>query len=191
MGKKQRGYFCFFSSSIIFEALRGPIGSLGPLLRPAPPPRFAAAISVSGHDGLFLRLLLLRLSPARPLSRHTDLANTNVRAGICGFGWGGGVDLSCPLTPPLSVNIWRRVCVKVADAAVSVESEKKEMNRIWNWFWKEERVHRDASQSIVLDPHSSPALSPSLEPLLHASAGSGPSGDALTGNRSWTVSVQV
>lgn len=121
----------------------------GPLLRPAPPPRFAAAISVSGHDGLFLRLLLLlRLSPARPLSRHTDLANTNVRARICGFGWGGGgFDLSCPLTPPLSVNIWHRVCVKVAEMAVSVTSERKEMNRIRNRFWKEERVHRGAAQT--------------------------------------------
>lgn len=98
--EKQRGYFCFFSSSIIFEALRGPIGSLGAVLFSGRPLRrgFAAAISVSGHDGLFLRLLLLRLSPARPLSRHTDLANTNVRARVCGFGWGrgGGVISAVP-----------------------------------------------------------------------------------------------
>lgn len=118
------------------------------------------------------------------LSAATPIWQTRTYA-LVFVDWDGGVGgggLSCPLTPPLSVNIWHRVCVKVAEVAVSVVSERKEMNRIRNRFWKEERVHRGASQSIGLDPHSSPALSPSLKPLPHASAGLGPSGDALTGH---------
>lgn len=85
------------------------------------------------------------------------------------MGAGGGGDLSCPLTPPLSVNIWRRVCVKVAEAAVSVVSERKEMNRILNRSWKEERVHRGAAQTRCVPEYwPGSSFQPCVIPLVKA-----------------------